>query len=54
MKTIMSLLQVVIDFDVQKLTEANQPAGLDNSEATLPLQILFDSLTKFLAAFQMQ
>ena len=53
------LLQVIIDFNIDKLTQSvpNQELaqnGEEGESATTPLQILFDSLIKFLNAFQLQ
>lgn len=53
------LLQVIIDFNIEKLTHSanNQDSaqnGVESDAASTPLQMLFDSLIKFLNAFQLQ
>ena len=50
------LLQVIIDFNIDKLTQSvnNQEPPkneMEAEEAPTPLQMLFDSLIKFLNAF---
>lgn len=50
------LLQVIIDFNLDKLTQSshnqvNPQNGAQEEIASSPLQILFDSLIKFLNAF---
>ena len=53
-----NLLQVVVDLNVTKLTEPNQVNWQREDGAispqTLPLQILFDSVIKFLNAYHIQ
>lgn len=47
------LLQIIIDFNLEKLCQSNSKEGSPEAGA-MPLQILFDSLLKFLNAFLVQ
>ena len=48
------LLQVIVDFNIHKLCQQSHAAEVEGEDPALPLQILFDSLIKFLNAFQIQ
>ena len=49
------LLQIIIDFNLERLTEQNPNLNLPNRPIQVtPIQILFDSLIKFVSAYQIQ